>query len=126
MIAYEDLASLRGKAKSKSLSRKVTNWQRHIIKERLGYKNYIYFVTDPGPVNAAYSSQQCPQCSWVDFGNRHGDTFKCRKCGFETDADHVAALNLKARLRDEEITRYTPYKKVKEILLQHYYQKQAN
>ena len=125
IIAYEDLAHLRGKAKNKGLSRKVSNWQRNTIKKRLEYKNHIYSVTDPGPTNAAYTSQQCPQCGWVDSRNRHGDTFKCRKCGFAAGADHVAALNLKARLFDIEITRYTPYRKVKEILLQRYQQKQA-
>lgn len=125
IIAYEDLASLRGKAKSKGLSRKVSNWQRSIIKERLEYKNHIHSVADPGPRNAAYSSQTCPVCSWVDARNRNGDIFKCCKCGFIADADQVAAMNLKNRLHDEEIARYTPYKKVKEILLQRYYQ-QAN
>ncbi|MEW6244674.1 MAG: hypothetical protein AB1497_10560 [Bacillota bacterium] len=53
IIAYEDRAHLRGKAKSKGLSRRLSNWQRSIIKERLEYKNYNYSVTDPGPVNAA-------------------------------------------------------------------------
>ncbi|AVX21326.1 Putative transposase DNA-binding domain-containing protein [Carboxydocella sporoproducens DSM 16521] len=123
IIAYEDLAHLRGKAKSKGLSRKVSGWQRNIIKERREYKNYVYSVTDPGPQNAAYSSQECPQCGWVDAKNRNGDIFKCRQCGFTADADQVAAMNLKKRLHDEEITRYTPYKTVKEILLQRYNQK---
>ncbi|CAB3389512.1 zinc ribbon domain-containing protein [Kyrpidia spormannii] len=125
IIAYEDLAHLRGKAKSKGLSRKVSGWQRNIIKERREYKNYVYSVTDPGAQNAAYSSQGCPQCGWVDAKNRNGDIFKCRQCGFTADADQVAAMNLKKRLHDEEITRYIPYKRVKEILLQRYYQ-QAN
>lgn len=124
IIAYEDLAHLRGKARSKGLSRKVSGWQRSTIKERLEYKNYIYSVTDPGPVNAAYSSQTCPMCGWVDAKNRRGDVFKCLKCGFEAGADSVAALNLKLRLHDEEITRYMSYKKVKELLLRRYYQKQ--
>ncbi len=126
IIAYEDLAHLRGKARSKGLSRKVSGWQRSIIKERLEYKNYIYSVADPGPVNAAYSSQTCPMCGWVDAKNRRGDVFKCQKCGFAADADNVAALNLKSRLHDKEITRYTPYKKVKEILLERYRQKQVS
>jgi len=123
-IAYEDLSHLRGKARSKGLSRKVSNWQRSIVKERLEYKNHVFSVTDPGPVNAAYSSQECPECGWVDAKNRSGDVFKCRKCGFGADADHVAAMNLKKRLHDEEITRYMPYKRVKELLLQRYQERQ--
>lgn len=126
VIAYEDLVHLYGKARSRGLSRKVSNWQRSIIKERLEYKNYIYSVTDPAPVNAAYSSQVCPMCGWVEAKNRHGDVFKCRKCGFEADADNVAALNLKLRLYDTEITRHMPYKRVKELLLRRYHQRQQS
>nr|WP_041458780.1 zinc ribbon domain-containing protein [Ammonifex degensii] len=120
VVAYEDLSRLRGKAKSRGLSRRVSMWQRSIIRERMGFKWFVYSVEDPGPVNAAYSSQTCPACGWPDPQNRSGDTFRCRKCGFTADADQVAAVNLKARLRDEEITRYTPRNKVKEILLRRY------
>ncbi|MDN5346940.1 MAG: putative transposase, partial [Clostridia bacterium] len=70
-------------------------------------------------------SQECPVCHWVDPRNRNGDIFKCRKCGFTADADQVNAVNVKSRLHDEEITRYTPYRKVKEILLRRYYEEKA-
>ena len=126
VIAYEDLAHLRGKAKSRGLSRKVSMWQRSIIKERKEYKNHVFGVTDPGPQNAAYSSQACPECGWVDPRNREGDGFTCRKCGFAADADRVAARNLKGRLHDEEITRHTPRKKVKQILLSRYRNSEVN
>jgi transposase len=119
-LAYEDLSHLRGKARSKGLSRKVSNWHRGAVKKRLEYKNHVHSVADPGPQNAAYSSQECPDCGWVDAGNRHGDVFKCRKCGFTADADQVAAINLKKRMKDKEITRHTPYKRVKQLLLQRY------
>lgn len=82
VIAYEDLSHLRGKTRSKGLSRIVSLWMRRITKERLEYKSHIHSVTDPGPVNAAYASQECPECHWVDTGNRNGDLFRCRKCGF--------------------------------------------
>lgn len=125
VVAYEDLSRLRGKAKSKGLARKVSGWQRRIVKERREYKWHVFSVEDPGPVNAAYSSRTCPMCGWVDPRNREGDVFRCRKCGFTADADHVGAVNVKARLRDEEITRRTPKKKVKEILLQRHKERQA-
>lgn len=125
IIAYEDLAHLRGKAKSKGLTRKISTWQRSIIGGRKEYKDYIYSVTDPGPVNAAYTSQTCPKCGWVGAKNRHGDVFTCRRCGYTADADYVAAVNLKSRLHDEEITRYMPYKEVKEVLIRRYRKKQA-
>ncbi|WP_035107501.1 zinc ribbon domain-containing protein, partial [Desulfovirgula thermocuniculi] len=121
VVAYEDLSRLRGKAGSRGLSRIVSLWMRRITGERWEYKSYVYSVEDPGPVNAAYSSLTCPVCGWVDPQNREGDTFRCRKCGFTAGADQVAAMNLKARLHDEEITRYTPKNRVKEILLRRYY-----
>jgi len=37
-------------------------WMRRITKERLEYKSYVNSVADPGPVNAAYASQECPVC----------------------------------------------------------------
>ncbi|WP_035107505.1 zinc ribbon domain-containing protein [Desulfovirgula thermocuniculi] len=125
VVAYEDLSHLQGKAKSKELARKISGWRRHIIKERREYKWFVFSVEDPGPVNAAYSSQTCPVCGWVDPQNRKGDIFECRECGFTADADQVAAMNLKARLHDEEITRYTPRSKVKEILLRRYSENSA-
>ncbi|MGB9826741.1 MAG: zinc ribbon domain-containing protein, partial [Desulfofundulus sp.] len=125
VIAYEDLSHLRGKAKSKGLSRKVSLWMRRITKERLEYKSYIYSVADPGPVNVAYASQECPVCHWVDPRNRDGDIFKCRRCGFTADADQVNAINVKNRLHDEEITKHTPYRKVKEVLLRRHYERNA-
>lgn len=125
VIAYEDLSHLRGKAKSRGLSRKISLWMRRITKERLEYKGYIYSVVELGPVNSAYASQECPVCHWVDPQNRNGDVFKCRKCDFTADADQVNAINVKGRLHDEEITRYTPYRKVKEILLRRYYEENA-
>lgn len=49
-------------------------------------------------------------------GKRIGDRFY-RVNGDVLQADHNAALNVLARLNDSEITRYTPYKEVRRILL---------
>ncbi|MBE3596668.1 MAG: transposase [Hydrogenibacillus sp.] len=56
-------------------------------------------------VGAAYTSRTCPACGYVDAGNRNGDRFHCRNCGFTGDADHVAAMNIGRRLHDPEIRR---------------------
>ncbi len=66
-------------------------------------------------VNAAYTSQTCPDC--LCFGNRSGDKFYCEVCKDVKRSDHVAARNTLARLDDPEIKLYTPYREVKEILL---------
>ena len=49
-------------------------------------------------------------------GKRVGDKFY-RLSGDVLQADHNAALNVLARLDDSEISRITPYKKVRRILL---------
>jgi hypothetical protein len=77
-------------------------------------------------VNPAYTSQTCPNpdCGYVDAANRcsrNKDKFICQHCGTEGDSDGFAAKNLKARYDDREITRYTPYREVKKILLERFH-----
>ncbi|WP_367183932.1 zinc ribbon domain-containing protein [Ferrimicrobium sp.] len=73
-------------------------------------------------VNAAYTSQTCPDptCGYVHRDNRHGDVFHCRnpywECNWQGDVDHVAAMNIKSRIKDRQISRFTPYTEVKKIL----------
>ena len=49
-------------------------------------------------------------------GRREGDKFY-RTNGDVLQADHNAARNVLARLDDDEISRFTPYKDVRRILL---------
>ena len=44
-----------------------------------------------------YTSQKCSQCGHISKDNRKSQAkFKCMGCGFETNADHNAALNILA------------------------------
>jgi len=70
--------------------------------------------------NRAYTSQECSNCGYVHKDNRQGERFTCIQCGYREDADVNGALNILARKYDSEIGLYTPYKKVKEILLERY------
>jgi transposase len=54
-------------------------------------------------VRPAYTSQRCPLCGHQEKLNRQGERFKCRRCGFEHDADYVGALNLLSRFTGEPI-----------------------
>ncbi|CAI9086392.1 hypothetical protein A7K73_04870 [Candidatus Methylacidiphilum fumarolicum] len=45
-----------------------------------------------------------------------GDKFVCRHCGYVSDADRVGAYNLKKRVKDPEISLWTPRDRVKAIL----------
>jgi hypothetical protein len=71
-------------------------------------------------VNAAYTSQTCLFCGFVHPGNRKGDKFHCLNCGREGDADYFASLNILSRLDDPDIGRYTPYREVREILVERF------
>jgi hypothetical protein len=51
---------------------------------------------------------------------------KCLNCGHEQDADQVAAINLKARLTDPDITLWTPKEQIKAILLARFAAKQRS
>ncbi len=118
LIVHERL-DLRGKARSKEMSRQVNLWARAILKQSTSW-SALLAGCETRQVNTAYSSQTCPACGWVSRDNRHGDTFLCQKCRHRDDADRVAASNLKARLNDPEITLWAPRERVKVILLKRY------
>jgi IS605 OrfB family transposase len=115
VIVTEKL-DIRGKAKSKKLSRRVSYWTRRTLNERMDFKASAG-GSRREQVNPAYSSQTCPPCGFVHKDNRRGDAFQCTHCGHADHADRVAAVNLKARYKDPEITLYTPKDRVLAILL---------
>ncbi|MEM2463573.1 MAG: transposase [Candidatus Bathyarchaeia archaeon] len=45
-------------------------------------------------VPAQYTSITCPKCNYKSDENRNGKRFKCRKCGYQADADIVGAMNI--------------------------------
>ncbi|WP_369084382.1 zinc ribbon domain-containing protein [Ferrimicrobium acidiphilum] len=120
-IIIEDLSHLRGKARSKKISRLCSSWARDENKERITVHAYVG-GSGIQTVNAAYTSQTCPDptCGYVHRDNRHGDVFHCRnpywECNWQGDVDHVAAMNIKSRIKDRQISRFTPYTEVKKIL----------
>ncbi len=120
-IIIEDLSHLQGKARSKNISRLCSSWARAVNQERITVHAYVG-GSGIKTVNAAYSSQTCPDptCGYVHRDNRHGDVFHCRnpywECNWQGDVDHVAAMNLLNRIKDHQISRFTPYREVKKIL----------
>lgn len=88
---------------------------RSILDEAINKYSLIY-DTKLVFVNAAYTSQGDHRYNSALTGRRNGDTFTGHD-GVVLDADENAAKNIKARMYDDEITRYTSAKKVKEILL---------
>lgn len=101
VLVMEDLSRMRGRTKSRNLSRVVSRWMRSNLKER------AEFLSQAGgsrlkTVNAAYTSQECPKCDYVHQNNREGDRFHCRNCHFTGHADTVAAVNVERRHTDPE------------------------
>ena len=49
-----------------------------------------------------YTSLTCPKCGHISHDNRKTqEDFKCTQCGYEDNADHVAAQNIKTRLTSD-------------------------
>lgn len=45
-------------------------------------------------IDPAYTSQTCNKCGFVHELNRHYEIFTCRNCGYKTDADYSASVNI--------------------------------
>jgi transposase len=114
-LAVEDLGFVSSTDRGPTANRRLARWAKGQLQadlERISEANGVSLRV----VNAAYSSQACPVCSWTERANRTGQTFRCRRCGYAGRADPVAASNLRSRISDAEIGRFTPYKVVKQIL----------
>lgn len=48
-------------------------------------------------VSPHYTSQTCSKCGHIQRENRSGSKFKCLDCGYETNADYNASLNILER-----------------------------
>lgn len=115
VVVSEDLSSpIASKQQWRRFNRKMSSWAKGTLAEALdsvctqrGAKHVL--------VNAAYTSQVDSTTGLLQ-GKRLGDKFY-RENGDVLQADHNAALNVRARLDDPEISRYTPYRQVRLILL---------
>ena len=71
---------------------------QHRLMEELNWRGFDFLEVAPD-----YTSQVCPVCSCLDDRNRDRKDFTCTCCGYHDDADHVGALNIRARATDKEI-----------------------
>jgi IS605 OrfB family transposase len=115
LVVVEKLAAVMRGRFGKVLNRRLSGWLRGYLKERIQFKAKKFGV-QIAEVNPAYSSATCPLCSSSDKSQRRGDEFKCRVCGMAGESDHLAAVNILWRLRDNEITLDMPRGKVFRIL----------
>jgi len=104
-LVLEDLTGISHKTRNrvgKTTRRLIGHWNHKYIVDRItnkceGNRVGVVFV-DP-----KYTSQTCRRCGHIDKGNRSGEMFKCKKCGFAGDADHFASLNILDRFAQESI-----------------------
>jgi hypothetical protein len=115
VVACEDLSSpIAKKHPWKRYNRRMSAWAKGVLAEALDSvctQRKAKHVL----VNGAYTSQM-DSANGLLQGKRIGDKFY-RENGDVLQADHNAALNVKARLGDRDISRYTPYREVRRILL---------
>lgn len=115
VVVSEDLTSpIAAKQQWKQFNRRMGSWAKGTLADALdsvcAQRKARHVL-----VNAAYTSQMDSPTGRLQ-GRRVGDKFY-RENGDVLQADHNAALNVLARLGDSEITRFTPYKEVRRILL---------
>jgi putative transposase len=97
-IALEDLSGIRSRVTARRRQRaRLHNWGFFQLGAFVGYKA----CRDGVPVlyvDPAYTSQTCPVCGHISRRNRPDrGTFRCEVCGHAGPADHIAALNIRAR-----------------------------
>jgi hypothetical protein len=116
-IIYEELsvASMRFKARSMNAYLSASNLA-HIPKQMAWATAKRGMAAHT--VKAAYSSQECSRCHYVDRANRpNQQTFLCRVCGYRNHADSNASQNLASRFGDNELAACKGEKEVKTLLI---------
>jgi IS605 OrfB family transposase len=116
-IVCEDLSSpIPSQNKyGKNQNRRLSGWVKGVMQEALNSVSQRR-GSSLAKVNCAYTSQMDSRHG-VLLGQRSGDSFYCFD-GVVKHADQNAALNILARKSDSEIRLWTPFQKVKSILLE--------
>jgi transposase len=104
-IGVEELAGIKsGKGQKgspkfyKNFRKKMAPWVHRQATSRIEFKalvNRVHLVT----VDPRNTSRTCPSCGKVAKENRRGEVFRCIRCNYTTDADHVGGLITAARAK---------------------------
>lgn len=72
----------------------LKSWPYYDLQQKIIYKANEAGITVKF-IDPRYTSQRCSKCGYIDEENRpEQKTFICKSCGFETNADYNAALNI--------------------------------
>ncbi len=102
VIGVEDLTGIRGRTEpkvSKDFRYEHSSWAFRQLQSFVEYKAREAGIVVTY-VNPEFTSQTCPRCNHISRNNRKGIAFRCEKCGYETHADRVGAMNIEHRTRD--------------------------
>ena len=111
-VVIEDLTGISNGIKKqvrKIIRLLIGHWNHRKIVERIINKCEINRV-EVAFIDPSYTSQLCRQCGHTSKSNRSGEKFKCIKCGFSGDADHLASLNILDRFTQELIVPVAKHK----------------
>ena len=113
-MVVEDLAHvIMGYDRGRNMNRRLAGWVKGLIQEAIESASRRRGAS-VNVVNAAYTSQWLPGCS--AFGKRIGEFIYCPLGRVVFVADHIAAVNILHRKNDTGISRYLPYREVKQVL----------
>ena len=95
VFAIEDLTSIRvqNRRRGREFNRKLNNWSFFQLEQFIRYKAEA-LGKQVVNVDSRYTSQKCSKCGHTYKGNRKGNDFRCRKCGYWTHSDRNAAINI--------------------------------
>lgn len=100
LVGIEDLTGIRENThtyrKNKEDRRQREQWAFADLHSKFSYKSILYggfFLK----VDPAYTSQDCPQCTYRSRKNRpnKGLLFSCQSCGYTLHADLIGAKNIR-------------------------------
>ncbi len=100
-IAVENLTNIRSRVKAKKANgsqRRLHSWSFANLRACIAYKAEGRGVRVEG-IDPRHTSQTCHRCSFQHRSNRRSQSeFWCRSCGYRTNADRNASLNIAAKL----------------------------
>ena len=120
-LAIEDLTGLRSRTTKKGKKEKHLHnlWPYSKLRFLLEYKAVLkgvrVVVVDP-----RHTSQECPRCGHIARENRKSQAlFRCTACGFQHNADWVAATNIARRAGSMGMGRCKPARILRVSSLHH-------
>jgi IS605 OrfB family transposase len=96
LVVMEDLTDIRTRVQARRFQRRaIHSWSFARLKFYVSYKTELYGGS-VGFVDPHYTSQKCNCCGFTAKANRVIQSeFKCKKCGFQQNADLNAAKNIR-------------------------------